>query len=356
MAIDRNKAFVGFHTRIGDHEAIDGLIKLIEQGLVPMGFNALILEFNPGFTYRCFPEYSNGTLNYEDAVRIKEVCDKYKIKAIPLFQCISHQSDNFGGVAWPLLKAHPEFCETPQFADGGDWPDFYTHSWCTSNFNIYDYIFPMMDEIIEAFGADVVHIGIDEVFDIGEDCCPLCKGKDKAELLANSIKHIYDHISGKGIEVMMWGDRLLDAKELGYTMWDADVFGMHKAFDMVDKIPRDIIITDWHYDLHSHGYPSIEKFMRAGFHTIPAFGSGETQPAHFWKHCLEFLYLGKKENWKGKLGGLLVTHWTPLTNELADEILGGINGTIPLSDNPWASSETGRCIKTIVPKGKDFKK
>lgn len=356
MAIDKNKAFVGFHTRIADHEATEHLIRLINDGLIPMGFNAIILELNPGYSYECFPEYSNGTINKDDIKKILSVCKLHNIKLIPLFQCLSHQSVNFGGVAWPLLAKNPEFCETPQFINGADWPDLYCHSWCASNDKIYDYIFPMLDEVISVFETDVVHIGIDEVFEIGEDSCPRCKGKNKAELFANTVKKIYDHLSEQGIETMMWGDRLLDAEKLGYNMWEADKFGIYPAFDMKDKISRDIIITDWHYDMHSHGYPSVEQFMKEGFHTIPAFGADNVQASHFWKHCLEYIYIGRKNHWKGKLGGLLITHWNVLNKNEVDEILDGMDGIIPPSENPWASSEVGRCIKAIVPKGKDFRK
>lgn len=357
MAINKERAFVGFHTRFGDHEAVTGLLKLIEDGLAPLGFNALVLELNPGYSYRCFPEYSTGTVTYEDLQKISETCSKHGIKPIPLFQCLSHQCENFAtGKPWPLLYQNPEFCERPDLIEGGQWPDLYCHSWCASNDDIYQYIFPMMDEIIEAMNADVVHIGLDEVFEIGEDSCPRCKGKNKAELLARTIKMLHDHLSEKNIETMMWGDRLLDADKLGYQMWEADRFGMYPAFDMEDKVTRDIVITDWHYDMHDHGYPSVEQFMKAGFYTIAAFGAVTEQAEHFWKHCLEYLYLGRKFHWKGKLGGLLFTHWAPLTNELADEILGGILGTIPKSANIWASSEVGRCIKAIVPKGKHFRK
>ena len=34
--------------------------------------------------------------------------------------------------------------------DDAQWPDVYVYSWCASNDGVYDYIFPMMDEIIEA--------------------------------------------------------------------------------------------------------------------------------------------------------------------------------------------------------------
>lgn len=348
MAIDKTKPFVGFHTRIGDREAIDDLFRLAKEALIPMGFNTLVLEFNPGFKYSCFPEYSNGTIDKNDARRIKAFCDENNLKAIPLFQCLSHQSDNQGGIPWPLLKLNPEFMETPEFAEGGEWPDFYVHSWCASNDKIYDYVFPMMDEIIEAFDADTVHIGIDEVFDIGD--CPRCKGKNKAELLANTVKKIHDHLEEKGIETMMWGDRLLSAEETGYTMWDADIFGTYPAFDMEDKVTRDIVITDWHYDMHSHGYPSVGKFMQAGFNTIIAVASNGEQPEHFFKHALEYIYLSKKNSWKGKMLGVLCTQWNPLTKDVVDAILAGVNDINFKTDNRWDPAETGKTLKRLSPK------
>lgn len=76
MAIDKTKPFIGFHTRIGAHEAVDELFRLAETALIPLGFNTLVLEFNPGFKYKCFPEYSTGTIDVADAKRIKAFCDE----------------------------------------------------------------------------------------------------------------------------------------------------------------------------------------------------------------------------------------------------------------------------------------
>jgi len=354
------KPFYGFHTRFSDHASVDGLLRLVKEGLAPLGINHLILEFNPGYAYRCFPEYSTGTVTYEDCVRIRDVCAECGVKALPLFQCLSHQSDHMvGAKPWPIYKAHPELCETPDVPDDAKWPDFYVHSWCASNDEVYKYIFPMMDELIAAFDTDLLHVGLDEVFEIGEECCPRCQGKDKAALFARTVKILRDHLKEKGVEMMMWGDRLLNADKLGYQMWEADRFGMYPAFDRTDEVTRDIIITDWHYDLHDHGYPSVGQFMEGGFRTIAAFGSNEEQAAHFAKHCLEYIYLGNKFHWKGSFDGFLFTQWRPLTNESAEEILRGIQGA-PRSEQPFTPVNTGRTIamgmKELAPKLNGAKK
>lgn len=354
MPFNRDIPMIGFHTRICSHEGADALIRLIEEGLAPMGINTLIMEFNPGFAYKCFPEYSNGTFTYEDAVKVREVCKKYNIRPVPLFQCLSHQS-NSGDKPWPLFIDHPEFLEMPHISHDAYWPDIYCHHWCASNDDIYKYVFPMIDELIEAFEAEAIHIGIDEVFDIGEDCCPRCAGKDKADLLARTVKILHDHLAEKGVDTMMWGDRLLNAESLGYQMWEADRFGMYKAFDM-EEITRDIIICDWHYDMHDHGYPSVEQFMKGGFFTVPAMGGKVEQALHFWGFCLEDLYLGRKLKWEGKLGGVLFTNWGDLNPESADEILRAINGEKIPSEITWSGAPVGEVIRKLAPAAKNFRK
>ena len=74
MRKEKDCRMLAFHTRIHEHEAGEALCMFIEQGLAPLGFNTLILELNPGYAYRCFPEFSTGTLCREDIRRIREVC------------------------------------------------------------------------------------------------------------------------------------------------------------------------------------------------------------------------------------------------------------------------------------------
>lgn len=355
MAISKEKPFVGFHTRLADHQAVGKFIDLIENDLAPLEFNAVIVELNPGYTYRCFPEYSTGTITYEDLQRIAAVCREHGIKPIPLVQCLSHQSD-FGGGPWPLLRDHPEFSETKRLPDDAEWPDIYVYSWCASNDKIYDYVFPMMDEIIEAFDADVVHVGMDEVFDIGEETCERCAGKDKAALFARTVKILHDHLAEKGIEMMMWGDRLLDAKKLGYNMWEADRFGTYPAFDRTDEVTRDIIITDWHYERTAFDFPSIEQFMKGGFTVLPSLGWDVAQCKDFWKYCLEYIYLGKKNHWPGRVGGILFTQWTPLTCEIIERIQAGIRGTAGEHTGPFDPAKVGETIIEIEPRAKYLRK
>lgn len=315
---------VSFHSTIKDHEAIQSLIRLVEEGLAPSGFNTLVMEMR--YQYRCFPQYAAGTITFEDARAVSEACRRHGIRLVPLLPCLSHQSVHGGkrGLPYPLFQAHPELLERQGVDPDTDWPDFALHSWCASNDKVYDYIFPMMDEMAEACRAEAVHVGLDELFDVS--LCPRCRDKAPDALFARTVKILHDHLAGKGLDMMMWGDRLLDAQKMGYSMWEGDRFGIHPAIHRKDEVTRDIIVCDWHYDWHSAGYPSVEALMKEGFFAVPAFFKNVDNAKHFWLHALEAKYLGDRYGWPGTLGGLMCTNWRALDDEQVWNMLAAMEG------------------------------
>jgi hypothetical protein len=143
----------------------------------------------------------------------------------------------------------------------------YCRSWCPSNPKTDEIVFPLIDELIEAFGSDAFHVGMDEVFIVASDACPLCKGKEPAELFAKQVNALHGHLVGeKKVEMLMWGDRLLDAKALGYSKWEASTNGTAGAAEL---IPKDIVICDWHYEKQAE-YRSVPYLLGKGFRVWPA--------------------------------------------------------------------------------------
>ncbi len=86
---------------------------------------------------------------------------------------------------------------------------------------------------------------MDEVFDIGNDKCPRCAGRDKAELFASEVTVLRNHLSDKKRVMWMWGDRLLDGRTIGLGRWEGSYNNTHRAIDL---IPKDVVICDWHYE------------------------------------------------------------------------------------------------------------
>ena len=169
-------------------------------------------------------------------------------------------------------------------------------------------VFELLDELIDAFDADAMHVGMDEVFLIGDKSCPRCKGKDVGELFAKVVNELHEHlVAKKGVEMLMWSDRLLDSKATGYGTWEASATGSHKAIDLVSK---DIILCDWHYELPSvyhnaHGqekpFPSVRFFQEKGFRVLP--GTWRTPEAGV------ALVRALREDATDKMLGILFTGW-----------------------------------------------
>jgi len=184
---------------------------------------------------------------------------------------------------------------------------------------VYKYVFPMMDEIMEDFGADCLHVGMDEVFSIAEDSCPRCVGKGRAELFARTINILHDHIvKEKGWQMMMWSDRLNDAKAFGYHSWEGDILGMWRAADM---IPTDIILADWHYDMNEKGFAGIEALIEKGFTVVPAGWRSLKQTRFLWDEAQKYGKSAKEKGFPGALGGMIITCWNEASGEFIDKLL-----------------------------------
>jgi hypothetical protein len=103
---------------------------------------------------------------------------------------------------------------------------------------------------------------MDEVFLIGEDDCPRCKGHDKAELFAAEVVILRDHLAKTNRTMWMWGDRLLDGETTGIGKWEASLNHTSPAIRLV---PKDIMICDWHYE---RAMPTAEHFAVEGFPVV----------------------------------------------------------------------------------------
>jgi hypothetical protein len=251
---------------------IAGLERLIDEGLKPLGVNALVLEINGRFQFQSHPEMNDRSGFSRDQARaLASFCRDRGIRLIPQFNCLGHQS--WGKTPGFLLKAHPEFEETPTPETLAD-KEFYCRSWCPNHPDVNALVFDLIDELADAFEADAFHVGMDEVFVIGSDACPRCRGKATADLFAKAVNDLHAHIAGtRGMTMMMWADRLLDAKAMGYGPWEAASNGTAAA---VDRVPKDIIMCDWHYEPLSAyrgrptSYGSVAFLTGKGFRVWPA--------------------------------------------------------------------------------------
>jgi hexosaminidase len=165
--------------------------------------------------------------------------------------------------------------------------ELYPHCYCPQNELSYKILFDMLDEIIEVFEPrEYVHMGHDEVYQIG--ICPKCKDKDPAELFANDVNRIYDHLRSKGLKMMIWSDMLQPVTR-------------YKTPPARDMIPKDILMLDfiWYFHLDK----DIEdNLLSSGFKV--AFGN--LYSSHFPRYESRIV--------KDGIVGGQISAWVP-TNE-----------------------------------------
>ena len=253
--------------------------------LAKRGVNLLITEVNYYYDYASHPELRmDDPIKKETVKALVAACRARGIRLVPQFQSLGHQS--WAEKTFPLLIKYPQLDETPGKYAGNKGTDpwgteFYCRSWCPLHPDLLPIINDLYDELLDVFEADALHIGMDEVFIIADADCPRCAGKPTAELFARAVNDAYDHIVRKrGKEMMMWADRLLDGQATGYGLWEASMNGTNGA---IDRIPKDIIMCDWHYETKyplqptpRSIFPSVKIFTDQGFRVLPtSFRNGK---------------------------------------------------------------------------------
>ncbi len=260
----RQVTWFGIHVLVENKEDARALLTELPL-LAKLGINLLIAEMDYNYEYVSHPELRGpDPISRETVKKMVDLCRRLGIRLIPEFQSLGHQS--WDKRTFALLTQYPQFDETPGQYPGNE--GIYCRSWCPLHPDLPPIINRLYDELLEVFEADALHVGMDEVFLIGSEYCPRCKGKDPAELFARAVQDAYDHIvTARGKQMLMWGDRLLDGAATGYGEWEASMNNTHPAIDL---IPKDIVICDWHYELNeTNTYPSIPIFVDKGFRVLP---------------------------------------------------------------------------------------
>ena len=202
-----------------------------------------------------------------------DVCRKHGIRLIPLMNCLGHQS--WGAKPGALLEKYPQFDETPSIPQ--DDKKIYCREWCPSHPDVNKIVFDLLDELIDAFDADAMHVGMDEVFLIGDKNCPRCKGKDVGELFAKVVNELHEHLVDRqrrgdaDVERPAAGRQGDEVRELGgqrHRLAPGDrpgAEGHHHVRLALRDCPRSI--SRW---ARKQPFPSVQFFQEKGFRVLPA--------------------------------------------------------------------------------------
>ena len=308
----------------------------VKDTLKPAGVDTVVLLVRYKYKFTSHPGCATkDAISLDDAKAIKRACDDAGIRLIPKMNLLGHQSGNT--IRDGLLKAYPELDESPEKKNVRN---DYCRSLCPKHPDSMRIVTDLADELVEAFGADAMHIGCDEVFEIGN--CPRCKDTPTSKLFADWVNGIARHLKSRGVGTMIWGDRLLDAKTTGYGTWEASDNGTSDAVNMLDK---DIAICDWHYE-NCPNYPSVDVFADAGCKIYLC-------PWRYSENTQKFLAYAVAHD-RGQYLGLIFTTWCSC-KDVMDVLEGkGVPRHEPGSKNEKTLLSLRRNFRYLFPKAKSF--
>jgi hexosaminidase len=184
------------------------------------------------FVFKKYPALGKGRgeLTAQEVKELDAYAKKYHVELIPTFETLGH---------WENILVKPEFVKYAEF------PGAQTVN--VSDERVYTMLDEMIGELGSAFSSPYFNMAADESWDVG-----LGANKDRvaasdlATVHAEHYKRIFDILSKHHKKPMMYGDVILNNPAI------------------LDKIPKDVIIIDWHYGALD-SYPSPAVFKQAGF-------------------------------------------------------------------------------------------
>ncbi len=193
------------------------------------------------------PEFApaDGSLTIEDLKDFSDYAARYNIKFVGNFQSFGH---------------FDKILSKPEYAKLGESGTLLS----PVNPGSYKFLSDIYSEMVPAFNAPFFFINCDETFDLGKGASKeLVDSLGYAEVYYKHIMKLYGILKRLNTGVMMWGDILLKYPEL------------------LNKIPKDIIVATWTYDDLDSYTKFIQPIKDAGlkyFVTSGVLNSGKLYP------------------------------------------------------------------------------
>ena len=224
------------------------------------GFNSVVVLVTDGVKLDKSPWTPlKGAWSKNEFISWVEYAKSSGMEVIPEVKLLTHQEKFF-------QKNHPSL--------------MYNSFTYDPRFNqVYDVIFPFLEEIISIIKPKTIHVGHDEAAGLNKrsESTWLIKrkwlGKEEklipSDLFLLDILKLHAYLTKKNINTGIWGDMLLSENEFP-NMLKRHLHGNkpHYGKTLRHKLPKDIIIFDWHYSDKQKYFPSLKKLQEEGFRVI----------------------------------------------------------------------------------------
>lgn len=269
----------GAHLFVGNH-ALPFHEKLIARVFARLKLNNLVLQCEQAKWDTLGKAAPPWAMSKKDLKTEIAFARSYGMTVTPLVNSVGHM---------PWLFTDPanlEMAEDPQTP----------YAACVDSPRTDEFLFRLHDEVLDTFHSDSLHIGGDEVTQRGRypyrsrSACPTVAGA-----FVTHVLRLHDHLKARGVRTLLWSDMLLAPGEARDA---ANAPTPLQAAEMRLRLPKDIVLTDWHYTPNGP-YPSPALLQKAGFGpVIGATCSIPSNIAHFSQTLAD-----------GHQRGLLQTTW-----------------------------------------------
>lgn len=239
-----------------------------------LGFNTILLgiPWRGNISLHSTPwiKPAKGVWTRKELVSIVDYARRLGLEVVPNIPLLSHQdlllSSEYPGLMFNSVTYDPR---SPK---------------------VYDVVLPILDEMIELIHPKAIHIGHDEVIGWekshfrkilrpGERMLP-------ADLFLSDVLRLHEFLNKRGVETWMWGDMLISAEEFP-TMKVVGLNGVAPGYGKAlrDKLPKEIVICDWHYLDDQLEFPSLSVMQKEGFRVIGTTWKKNDTIRHFSRYA-----------------------------------------------------------------------
>ncbi len=250
--------------------------------------NHLELYVEHSFEYTGMEEIwgDKSPITREEIKALDSYCRRLNIEFVPSFALFGH--------LYEILR-HKKFAHLSELepTDDYSWQDrMRHHTLDITNPESFELVKGMIDDVIDLFSSDKFNICCDETFDLGQG-----KSKEYVEKVGvgnaylEFVSKIACYVQAKGKQVMVWGDIVLNHKEL------------------IDKMPKGLIMLNWDYTKEP-SETNIEAFEKAGAAQIVCPGcSGWNKMINDYDTAINNISKSSELAKKHNAIGLLTTDW-----------------------------------------------
>ena len=179
---------------------------------------------------------AGGALSLAEWSDLAAYAGRYHVTLVGNFQSFGHFDD---------ILAYP------QYAPLGEAGTLLSPAF-EASYHLLDDVY---SEMIPAFGAPYFAVNLDEPFDLGKGASkPLVDSLGVGEVYMRHFLRLHDLVTRHGARMMAWGDVLLEHP------------------DLIARVPKDVIIGTWTYDVLDSYDRYIEPFRDAGLDVLVASG------------------------------------------------------------------------------------